>query len=242
MACKVSGTAFITGGGNGIGKTTAFTLAQNGIEALSLLDVNEVLLQRTKNELATSHPNVAVELTVGDVSKEACVDEAVRRTVERFGRIDISVHCAGIVGQPTATHELTAAEWQRVIDINQTGVLLCQKAVIRQMLTQEYVSLVHLRGRRPAKRLADRADAKAYIQQEIRINAICPGYTDTDLIRTYWDAGFMEPDSQRVAIGRRAQPEEIADALLFLASPMSSYMHWINTIADGLLNGGIKSN
>lgn len=85
------------------------------------------------------------------------MDEAVRRTVERFGRIDISVHCAGIVGQPTATHELTAAEWQRVIDINQTGVLLCQKAVIRQMLTQEYVSLVHLRGRRPAKRLADRA-------------------------------------------------------------------------------------
>ncbi|PYH31778.1 SDR family NAD(P)-dependent oxidoreductase [Aspergillus neoniger CBS 115656] len=258
MACKVSGTAFITGGGNGIGKTTAFTLAQNGIEALSLLDVNEALLQRTKNELATSHPNVAVEITVGDVSKEACVDEAVCRTVERFGRIDISVHCAGIVGQPSATHELTAAEWQRVIDINQTGVLLCQKAVIRQMLTQESRGLRLGRGTivnmasmfgvvapggwsglsaytasKHAVVAFSKMDAKAYIQQEIRINAICPGYTDTDLIRTYWDAGFMEPDAQRVAIGRRAQPEEIADALLFLASPMSSYMVGSALVVDG---------
>ncbi|RDK37046.1 short chain dehydrogenase/ reductase [Aspergillus phoenicis ATCC 13157] len=249
MACKVSGTAFITGGGNGIGKTTAFALAQNGIEAVSLLDVNESLLQRTKDELATSHPQVAVELTVGDVSKEACVDEAVRRTVERFGRIDISVHCAGIVGQPSATHELTAAEWQRVIDINQTGVLLAKRqsrglrlgrgtivnvaSMFGVVAPGGWSGLSAYTASKHAVVAFSKMDAKAYIQQEIRINAICPGYTDTDMIRTYWDAGYMVPDSQRVAIGRRAQPEEIADAVLFLASPMSSYMVGSALVVDG---------
>jgi NAD(P)-dependent dehydrogenase (short-subunit alcohol dehydrogenase family) len=59
--------------------------------------------------------------------------------VERFGSIDIGVNCAGISGNPTSTHEMSLAEWNKVIAINQTGVWLCQRALIRQMLTQEYV-------------------------------------------------------------------------------------------------------
>ncbi|RAK99549.1 SDR family NAD(P)-dependent oxidoreductase [Aspergillus ibericus CBS 121593] len=260
MACNVSGTAFITGAGAGIGRTTAFTLAKNGIENLSLFDLDPALLQSTKDELQTAHPKVAVETTAGDVSKEEAVDEAVRRTVERFGRIDISVHCAGISGSMgIPTHKLSVQEWQRVIDINQTGVLLCEKAVIRQMLTQEsrgqrlgrgtIVNVASMFGltaplgasglmaytaAKHAVVAISKLDAKAYIQKEIRINAICPGYTDTGMTRNWYEKGYLDIELQlRAVIGRQAQPEEIGDAILFLASPMSSYMVGSALVVDG---------
>jgi NAD(P)-dependent dehydrogenase (short-subunit alcohol dehydrogenase family) len=121
----------------GIGKSTAFALARNGISGLALLDLNLSLLETAQAELQIQHPNVGVEILQVDVADEASVDAAVQQTVERFGRIDIGVNCAGISGNPTSTHQMTLAEWKKVIDINQTGVWLCQRALIRQMLTQE---------------------------------------------------------------------------------------------------------
>ncbi|PWY94228.1 short chain dehydrogenase/ reductase, partial [Aspergillus sclerotioniger CBS 115572] len=243
----------------GIGRTTAFTLAQNGIDALSLFDLDPALLQLTKDQLQASRPHVLVETTAGDVSKEACVEEAVRRTVDRFGRIDISVHCAGIIGSMVPTHELTVQDWQKVIDINQTGVLLCEKVVIRHMLTQEsrgfrvgrgtIVNVASMFGvvvptggsglmaytaAKHAVVAISKLDAKAYIQHEIRINAVCPGYTDTRMTRTWYEGGHLDQELEhRAVIGRQAQPEEIGDVILFLASPMSSYMVGSALVVDG---------
>lgn len=137
MACQIKGTAFITGGGSGIGKATALSFAQNGIESIALVDLNLPLLQKARDELRALFVNLNVEAIQANVANEASVENAVRETVKHFGGIDIGINCAGISGTPTPTDQMTLAEWQKVIDVNQTGVWLCQRAVIRQMLQQE---------------------------------------------------------------------------------------------------------
>jgi NADP-dependent 3-hydroxy acid dehydrogenase YdfG len=121
----------------GIGKSTAFALAQNGISGLALVDLNLSLLENVQTEIQSQHPDVDVEILQVNVADESSVDTAVQKTVEHFGHIDIGVNCAGISGNPTSTHQMSLTEWKKVIDINQTGVWLCQRALIRQMLTQE---------------------------------------------------------------------------------------------------------
>jgi NAD(P)-dependent dehydrogenase (short-subunit alcohol dehydrogenase family) len=101
--------------------------------------MNLALLDSTRQELRNEYPGVEVEIFEVNVADEAAVDTAVQKTVERFGSIDIGVNCAGISGNPTSTHEMSLAEWNRVVAINQTGVWLCQRALIRQMLAQKYV-------------------------------------------------------------------------------------------------------
>lgn len=107
---------------------------------MALVDVNLAQLEGTRDELRNNFPHVETEIMQVDVTNEASVNEAIKKTVTRFGRIDIAVNSAGISGIPTKTHELSLQEWQKVIDINQTGLWLCQRGVIQQMLTQEWVS------------------------------------------------------------------------------------------------------
>lgn len=139
MASQVQGTAFVTGAASGIGKATVHVLAKNGISAVALVDVNRALLEETKSELLSEHPRLRVAVHQVDVRDEASVEDAVRKTAEEFGQVDIGVNAAGIGGKPGPSHEMELSEWQRVIDINQTGVWMCQRALIRQMLKQEYV-------------------------------------------------------------------------------------------------------
>ncbi|KAG2417647.1 hypothetical protein HFD88_008866 [Aspergillus terreus] len=258
MACQVTGTAFITGGGSGIGKGTAFVLAKNGVSALALLDVQVAQLEATRAELLEQFPSVAVEILEADVTKEAAVDEAVQRVAEKFGRIDIAVHAAGISGTPTFTHEHGLAEWQKVIDINQTGVWLCQRAVIRQMMKQEsrgtrigkgvIVNLSSMFGvavppaafgiapytaAKHAVVAITKLDAKTYAKEGIRINAICPGWVNTPMIRKGIESGAMDAVFQNTPISRPATVEEIADSILFMVSPMSSYMCGTALVVDG---------
>ena len=82
-------------------------------------------------------PQIEIESMIVDVSDEAAVEAAINKAATRFGSIDIGINCAGISGMPTPTHQMSLSEWQKVIDVNQTGVWLCQRALIRQMLKQE---------------------------------------------------------------------------------------------------------
>ncbi|OGM39377.1 short chain dehydrogenase/reductase family oxidoreductase [Aspergillus bombycis] len=258
MACKVTGTAFITGAASGIGKATALKFAEQGITSLALLDVNLAQLEATRDELRSTFPHVETEILQVDVTKEASVDEAIRKTVSRFGRIDIAVNSAGISGMPTKTHELSLPEWQKVIDINQTGLWLCQRGVIQQMLTQESRGVRQGRGviinlssmygiaappasfgiipYTAAKHAVvgiTKLDAKTYGKQGIRINAICPGYVDTPIIRAAIESGTMNSEFENTPLGRPADPEEIADSILYLASPMSSFVCGTALVVDG---------
>lgn len=121
----------------GIGRAAAYALAQHGARGLALVDINTAMLDGTRVELQTRYPKLDVLVMSIDVTDEESVDTAAKKTAEQFGRIDIAINCAGISGNPTPTTEMGLKDWQKVIDVNQTGVWLCQRAMIRQMLTQE---------------------------------------------------------------------------------------------------------
>lgn len=121
----------------GIGKSTAIAFANNGIRAISLVDLNISLLEETRDELRNQFPGIEVEILQANVADEKSVETAIQQTIARFGSIEIGINCAGISGNPTPTADMSLAEWQKVIDVNQTGVWLCQRALIRQMLKQE---------------------------------------------------------------------------------------------------------
>jgi NAD(P)-dependent dehydrogenase (short-subunit alcohol dehydrogenase family) len=124
----------------GIGRATAIAFARNKIGALALADINIPDLDATCHQISLLFPDLPVQVLHVNVVDENCVDEAIKQTAQRFGGIDIGVNCAGISGNPTPTDRMPLAEWQKVIDVNQTGLWLCQRALIRQMLTQEYVN------------------------------------------------------------------------------------------------------
>ncbi|KAJ5720689.1 uncharacterized protein N7483_008623 [Penicillium malachiteum] len=242
MTFQVKGTAFITGGGSGIGKATAITLAENGISALALVDLNLIVLEATRDEIKARYPHVQGKIFKTNVAEEESVEDAVCKTVELFGSIDIGINCAGISGTPTPTHLMSLLEWQKVIDVNQTGVWLCQRALIRQMLKQEskgiregrglivnVSSMFGVGGPPGPFRIPHYTAAK----HGILINAICPGFVDTPIIGEQIKSGSMNPQFEMTPIGRPAQVEEISDVLLFLSSPGSSYMCGAALVADG---------
>lgn len=121
----------------GIGRGTAHKLVQNGIKNLSLLDINISALQSVRDELQAQYPTIQTLVLQTDVVNESSVATAIQQTAEKYGRIDIAINSAGISGNPCPTHEMSLSEWKRVTDVNQTGVWLCQKALIQQMLKQE---------------------------------------------------------------------------------------------------------
>ncbi|KAL4946488.1 hypothetical protein BDV06DRAFT_208615 [Aspergillus oleicola] len=258
--CHVSGTAFITGGASapGIGKTIAHVFAQNGISGLALVDVSTSNLESAQSEFTATYPHVRVETFTVDVTKEDQIAAAVQSTAKRFDRIDISVHGAGISGALAGTHDLALEGWQTVIGVNQTGVMLCDKWVVKQMLTQRLLPGYEGRGiivniasmfgvKSPPGSMGavayaaskhavvgiTKVDAKTYAGQGIRINAICPGYVDTPLIHNGLESGALAMEVEKAALKRPARPEEIADAVLFLASRMGSYMCAGALVVDG---------
>jgi NAD(P)-dependent dehydrogenase (short-subunit alcohol dehydrogenase family) len=109
---------------------------------LALLDLNLSILQATRDEVRAQFPLVTVEIFEVNVADEASVEAVVTNVVNQFGSIEIGINCAGISGTPTPTHLMSLMEWQKVIDVNQTGVWICQRALIRQMLKQEYVATI----------------------------------------------------------------------------------------------------
>ncbi|OJJ48131.1 hypothetical protein ASPZODRAFT_112683 [Penicilliopsis zonata CBS 506.65] len=232
--------------------------AKSGISNLSLLDLDFDALDKVRGEIKAQHPDVAVMILVVDVTDEKAVEDGVRQTVQQFGRLDIAVNAAGIRDPTIDTHEVPQDAWQRVISINQTGCWLSERAEIQQMLQQESRGSRYGRGviinvasalglSAPATGIPfapyvsakhavmgfTKADAKRYAPQGIRINAICPGWIYTPMIDEDVKSGILDTEVQSAAVGRIGQVEEVADAILFLASPMSSFVYGTGLVVDG---------
>ncbi|KAI9730570.1 MAG: hypothetical protein M1834_005811 [Cirrosporium novae-zelandiae] len=256
----LSGVGMITGAASGIGKATAFAFADNGCTSLALLDLDVDILREITGDIKKKYPRVKVIAYLCDISNEEMVVQAIEEIVHEFGRIDYAVNNAGIPGPSGLTESLSTEDFQKVMGVNLLGTWMCQREEIKAMLKQEpWNSRKSRRNRGVIVNMASGGgliepdaeitpytatkhgvvgftksiakDAVHYAPKNIRINAVCPGVVLTSLFGTAGekrgDAGKMTP------IGRPARPEEIADAIVFLSSEMSSYMTGVAMPIDG---------
>ena len=233
--------AIVTGGVKGIGLAIVKDFLSKGARVV-VGDYDEA---GVKVLAALNDPHVRF-LKV-DVSDEAQVKALIERTVKTFGRIDIMVANAGI-GSNAPTHLETTEDYRRVMSINLDGVFFCNKYAVSQMLMQEsggsiinMASILGLVGTEFSHTYVatkgalvnyTRAMAVTYAKQNIRVNAICPGYIETPMTDPI--EGEMREDLiKRHPIGRFGTPEEIAYATSFLVSDQASFITGIALAVDG---------
>lgn len=238
----------VTGGGSGIGKSAALLLAREGARVM-IADIDEQAGNETAALIRSEGGDAGFIRT--DVSREPDVAAMVAHTVDTFGRLDCAFNNAGILeeGSPDVTgYSLDA--WNRVIGINLTGVWLCMKYEIPQMLKHgkgaivnnaSVASLVGLPGatalvasKHGVVGLTKNA-ALEYAGRGIRVNAVCPSFIKTPILEPYFEA---HPEEEREMIrkepiGRMGAPQEVAEAAVWLLSDAASFVTGHSLVVDG---------
>ncbi|PHP66775.1 short-chain dehydrogenase [Zhengella mangrovi] len=227
--------AFLTGAGSGIGARIALLLAQRGA-SVAVTDVNEDAA-RAVAQTIQADGGKAIALAL-DVTSTVAASEAVAATIEAFGGLDFAVNNAGVTTPRIATADIPDDEWQRQVSINLTGVFNCMKAEIPAMLARGGGSIVntssilgvlaveHRAGYAAAKHGViglTKTAALDYAEQNIRVNAIAPGYVDTPILADRNPEQRAEIAS-RHPLNRMARPSEIAESAIFLLSDKASFI------------------
>jgi NAD(P)-dependent dehydrogenase (short-subunit alcohol dehydrogenase family) len=242
--------AAVTGAALGLGRSTAELLAEHGAK-VAVLDVKdsdgrEIVegILRRGGEAAYWHLDVTSEDEIALVFGE------IR---SRYGDIDVLVNNAGIAGPSKPTHELTQAEWDRVMDVNVKGVFLCTKHAIPQMLSIGHGSIINLssiyglvsapdvppyHASKGAVRLMTKTDALLYAPNRIRVNSIHPGFIWTPMVDGYLSSqGDVETGKKAVGalhpLGHMGEPIDIAYGVLYLASDESKFVTGSELVIDG---------
>jgi NAD(P)-dependent dehydrogenase (short-subunit alcohol dehydrogenase family) len=228
--------ALVTGGGSGIGRATAAAFARAGARVV-VADADRDGGERTVADLVAAGGEA--KFVVADVSREEDVAAAVAAAVSAYGRLDCAFNNAGIGGGRHPVHEWDLADFRRVIDVNLTGVWLCMKHELPVMLGQGggvIVNNASVAGLRGSPTLAPyvaskhavvgmtRVAALEYAGYGVRVNAICPGWTDTAILSGLREEPeLMDKLIARVPMKRLGRPEEIAAAVLWLCSSASTF-------------------
>ncbi len=229
-----SPVVLVTGGADGIGWATVLRFAQAGY-TIAIADIRKDAAEEGVARLGGDH------LALGcDVSVEEDVRRGIDDIVAKFGRLDVVVNNAGIGSAHIPTLSQTVEEFQRVLNIHMTGAFLVSREAARAMGERggAIVNLSSIAGvvglpRRNAYGAAKagvismtRSMACEWAQHGIRVNAVAPGFTATALVQKLEQGGSINRKriESRIPMGRMAKPEEIAEAIFFLASPMASYI------------------
>jgi NAD(P)-dependent dehydrogenase (short-subunit alcohol dehydrogenase family) len=239
--------ALVTGAATGIGRAAALAFAHEGADVV-VADIDDE--RGTKVAAEVEAVGVHAIFVHADMSRPDEVDELVNRTVERFGRIDYAFNNAGIEGTPAPTDECTRENWDRTIATNLTGVFSCMHAEIPKMLAQgggvivnnaSVAGLVGFAGipaytasKHGVVGLTKNA-ALDYATRNIRVNAVCPGVIDTEMVGrfTHHDTEAMQELTKTEPIGRLGTPDEIADAVVWLCSDRASFVTGQAIAVDG---------
>src|SRR6267142_1563297 len=242
--------ALVTGGASGIGQATAVVMAREGAR-VAVADRAEADAAATV-ALINAAGGQAIAIG-GDVTREADVAAMVARTVSAFGRIDCAFNNAGIAGRAVGpvgqrTHELSQTAFDRMLAVNLTGVFLCLKYEIAQMLSQgsggaivNTASIAGLIGLATSAHYVaakhgvvglTKSTAIEYAQDGIRVNCVNPGYFTTpmteEVVQTRFDAVMA-----KVPMNRMGHPDEIAEAVVWMCSDKASFMTGASQVVDG---------
>jgi NAD(P)-dependent dehydrogenase (short-subunit alcohol dehydrogenase family) len=234
--------AIVTGGGSGIGKAAALTLAREGARVV-IADIDLSSAQVVATEIESMGRQArAIKC---DVPSSQETSEMAQETLEAFGGIDILVNNAGII-EFIPTHEMDKADWDRIIGINLNGVFLCAQAVGRQMIKQKSGKIVNIASIAAHQGLPGvvaycaskggilaltRSLAVEWAQYNINVNSVSPGRTVTGL--TVGAGLDTEKIRQRIPLDRINKPDDVADTILFLASSASDNITGQDIIVDG---------
>jgi len=244
--------AVITGGANGIGQATALTLARAGA-AVTIWDVAEQTGQAVVDAILAEGKQAAFVKV--NVASQPDVEAAVAATVERWGHIDILINNAGIlrdaqlvkVKQGEVVGKMSEADWDAVIDVNLKGVFICTQAVAPTMITRQYgrivnaASVVGLYGNfGQTNYVATKAGvigmtrvwARELGKHGITVNAVAPGFISTEMVQAMPEP-VLKAMVDHTPVGRLGQPQDVANAYLFLASDEASFVNGTVLSVDG---------
>lgn len=245
MSLLKNKVAIVSGGGSGIGKAVAESYASEGAKVV-VTDIDE------KHGAATvasiEHAGGEALFIKADSSSSADNKLIVEATVKKFGRLDIAFNNAGIGGPPALTGEYDIAAWDKVIAINLSGVFYACRYQLEQMVKNGggvIVNMSSIHGTVAAPMNCAYTASKhgvvgltkniaaEYGQQNIRCNAVGPGYILTPLLENNLDKEMMNAIAAKSSMNRLGRPEEIADLVVFLSSDKSSFATGSYFIADG---------
>jgi NAD(P)-dependent dehydrogenase (short-subunit alcohol dehydrogenase family) len=234
----------ITGAGSGIGRATALLFAHHRSQVI-VSDRDEVSGFETVNKIKEMGGKASFFKC--DISNEKEVQELITKTIKEFGQLDFAFNNAGIEGIPAPTNECTLENWNKTISVNLTGLWLCMKYELQEMLKYKRGKIVNCSS---IAGLVGFENIPAYVASKhgiigltktaaienakngIRINAICPGTIQTPMLSRF-TKGDEQSMAKDVPMGRIGKPEEIAEAVLWLCSDKSSYMTGQAMAVDG---------
>ncbi len=237
--------AIITGAGSGMGRADALLFVKEGAKVV-IVDINKEGAEETLRQVQAQRGEGMV--VVADVSKAEDVKRVVEETIRKYKKIDILVNNAGILLTHPIT-ETTEEEWDRIFNTNVKAIFLMCREVIPYMLKQGKGKIINISscggevafpGSAPycaskaAVNMLTKALAYDYAAKGINVNAVAPGFTKTPMVKELMaDEMVKKGLLANIPAGRFAEPEEIAQAVLWLASDASSYCHGLILNIDG---------
>lgn len=240
-------TVLITGGGGGIGSAAARAFYAEGAN-LVLCDRDHDALNNAAKGLDSNR----VRLAVGDITQSATSKKAVKEALDAFGRLDVAVNGSGIAHSLCKLTDLEEAEWQRVIAVNLTGVFHSMQAELGPMMAQNdgcILNIASVAGIAGSPGLAaysaskhgvvglTRSTSHEVARYNIRVNALCPGYVDTAMLKSIATAESGKRSAEELSalnpMRRACTPGEVVDAILWLCSSRNSFMTGQAIALDG---------
>lgn len=241
-------TILVTGAGSGIGRASAILAAQVGASVV-VADFSRDAAAATEAEISSLGARVVS--VQADVGKAADVERMIACALDRFGGIDGALNNAGIPMFNKPIHEISEDEWDKVLNVNLTGVFLCMRKEIDAMRASGGGAIVNMASTSGLRAQPNGAD---YIASKhgvvgltkaaaidagafgIRVNAVCPGLTLTPLAEKLIDDPVFAPTVnrvlERISLGRLCRPEEIAEAAIWLLSDRSSFVSGLAMTVD----------
>lgn len=235
--------AIITGGGGDIGKATAIRFAREGARVV-VVDLNEKTACETVNLIRKE--NGEAHFIKTDVTNDHAVQNMIQETIAKYERLDIMFNNAGVNSVEKKLPDVSLEEWKKVMDINITGVFLGMKYAIPHMKSGgSIINTASIAGIKGQKLVAAYSASKSSVialtkstatefgRKNIRINAIAPGIIETSMVDDWRKTDKWPVLSTANALKRIGQPEEIANAVLFLASDEASFITGETLVIDG---------